>query len=194
MTLSATEWLTVALVIITALYAWATFRILRANEAVVAAMKEQTEAQLRPYVVVAASPRVGTTLLCLTIENAGRSSAQNLRLEIDRDFYVHAKKEEPGNVAKLPAFVEPIRSLAPGTQLVFILGIGHTISAAADELCPRVFNVQASYESGTRSYSEMHTVDLRPLMHSSVVHDPVAEEIEKLRKSLERLLDVRRAP
>ena len=52
MNLSPTDWLTLALVVITGLYAWATFRILRANEAVVAAMKEQTETQLRPYLIV----------------------------------------------------------------------------------------------------------------------------------------------
>lgn len=192
MTMSATDWLTLALVIITGLYAWATFRILRANEAVVAAMKEQTEAQLRPYVVVSASPRIGTTLLCLLIENVGRSPALNLRMKMDRDFFPHAEHREHENIAKLPAFAEPIRSLAPGAKIIFILGVGHTIFAAAEELCPRVFTVSAEYGSGLRSYAEEHTVDLRPLMHSTVVHDPVAEEVEKLRKSLEGLLKVRR--
>ena len=75
MQLTATDWLTLALVVVTAFYAWATFRILRANEGVVAAMREQTEALLRPYIVVSASPRVGTTLLCLEVRNTGRSPA-----------------------------------------------------------------------------------------------------------------------
>lgn len=42
--------LTALLVVITGFYAWATFRILRANEAVVKVMKDQLEAQGRPYV------------------------------------------------------------------------------------------------------------------------------------------------
>lgn len=94
MNLSPTDWLTLALVVITGLYAWATFRILRANEAVVAAMKEQTETQLRPYLIVSAAPRIGTTLMCLHIENAGRSVAENIRLKMDRDFYPHAERRE----------------------------------------------------------------------------------------------------
>jgi hypothetical protein len=190
--MSSTDWLTLALVVITGLYAWATFRILRANEAVVAAMKEQTEAQLRPYVVVSVSPRIGTTLLCLAIENVGRSPAQNLRMKMDRDFYPHAERRERENIAKLPAFAEPIRSLAPGAKVTFILGVGHTLFAASEDLCPRVFTVSAEYASGLRRYAEDHSVDLRPLVHSSVVHDPVAEEVEKLRKSLEGLLKQRR--
>jgi hypothetical protein len=122
MNLSATEWLTGALVLITGLYAWATLRILRANEAVVAAMKEQTEAQLRPYIVVAAAPRIGATLMCLSIENAGRTPAENLRLNMDRNFYQNAQRNDDENIAKLSAFTEPIRSLAPGARIVFILG------------------------------------------------------------------------
>jgi hypothetical protein len=192
MTLTPIDWLTLALVVITGLYAWATFRILRANEAVVAAMKEQTEAQLCPYIVVSAFPRVGTTLLLLRVENVGRSPAQNLRMSMDRDFFPHAERREHENIAKIPAFVEPIRSLAPGAQVTFILGVGHVIFRASEDVCPRVFNVHAEYMGGSRNYIDEHTVDLRPMMHSSVVHDPIAEEVEKLRKSLEKLLTAKR--
>jgi len=51
-----------------------------------------------------------------------------------------------------------------------------------------VFAVQASYSFAGATYTETTTVDLRPLIHSAVVHDPVAEELEKLRQSLEKLL------
>ncbi|MEW8505505.1 MAG: hypothetical protein AB2598_02295 [Candidatus Thiodiazotropha sp.] len=46
------DYLTGALVIITGFFAWATFRILRANEKVVEVMHEQAEAVTRPYVSV----------------------------------------------------------------------------------------------------------------------------------------------
>ena len=128
MTFSATDWLTLALVAITGIYAWATFKILRANEAVVHAMQEQTQAQVRPYVVVSASPRIGTTLLLLEIQNTGKSPATALRLTMDRDFFPHAERRENENIAKLPAFTEPIESLAPGARLVFILGSAERFS------------------------------------------------------------------
>lgn len=47
--MTATEWLTLVLVAITGFYAWATLRILKANEASVAAMRDQQEAEQRPY-------------------------------------------------------------------------------------------------------------------------------------------------
>jgi hypothetical protein len=190
MTLSATDWLTVALVVITGVYAWVTFKILRANEAVVQAMNQQTEAQTRPYVVVSASPRIGTTLLLLEIQNTGKSPAVALRLTMDRDFYPHAERRESENIAKLPAFTEPIESLAPGARLAFILGVVGTIfgTKADESLCPRVFSVHAAYSHASHAYSENSTIDLRPMLHSSVLHDPVAAELERLRQSLEKVL------
>jgi hypothetical protein len=43
-----TDWITIVLVIITAFYAWATHKILRANEAMVSAMRDQQNAAMRP--------------------------------------------------------------------------------------------------------------------------------------------------
>lgn len=185
--MSATDWLTLALVVITGFYAWATFRILRANEGVVAAMREQTEAQLRPYVVVCATVRTGTTLLSLEVQNTGRSPALNLRLKLDRDFYADGQRGEGKNLAALPAFTEVIESLPPGARMNFILGVGGTIFSDQNaELCPRLFHVHADYSHAGRVYSEDNTIDMRPMLHSSAFHDPVADEIKALRESFER--------
>lgn len=184
-----TDWYTLALVLITAFYAWATFRILKANESVVEAMRQQTEAQTRPYVVVAPSVRTGTTLLCLEILNTGKSPALNLQLKLDRDFYPHAELREHENIAKLPAFTQRIESLPPSARLVFILGVGGKIFASGvdEKLCPKVFRVKATYSFAGRGYDEETTVDVRPMLHSSFVHDPVAAELERLRQSIEKL-------
>jgi hypothetical protein len=184
-----TDWLTLALVLITTFYAWATFRILKANESVVEAMRQQTEAQIRPYVVVAPSVRTGTTLVCLEIQNTGKSPALNLHLKFDRDFYPHAELREHENLAKLPAFTQRIESFAPGARLVFILGVGGKIFAAGvdENLCPKVFGINSKYSFAGRNYDEETIVDVRPMLHSSVVQDPVATEIERLRESIEKL-------
>lgn len=181
--------LSLALVFITGFYAWVTFKILKANQAVVSAMKEQTEAQLRPYIVAAAFARTGTTLLLLEIQNTGKSPAEKLRLTLDQDFYQHAEKREGQNIAKLPAFTQTIECLPAGVKLQFVLGVGHKVlGEGVENSCPKVFAVHASYSFAGAAYTEVTTVDLRPLMHSSVIHDPVAEEVEKLRQSLEKLL------
>ncbi len=61
--MSNTDFLTLALVVITAFYAWATLKILRANEAMVAAMRDQQNAAMRPYITVSIHIRTGTQLL-----------------------------------------------------------------------------------------------------------------------------------
>jgi hypothetical protein len=187
--MSTTDWLTLALVLITAFYAWATFRILRANERVVGAMREQTEAQLRPYVVVWAGTRIGTTLLILEIQNTGKSPAVGVRLRIDKAFHFNGERNTP-DLSTLPAFTQPIEALAPGARLQFVLGVGHTLfSESIDEtVSPKVFSVHAEYSFAEKRYSEHHTIDMRPLLHTTAIHDPVADEIKSLRESLEKAL------
>lgn len=185
MNLNATEWLTLALVLITGLYAWATFRILKANEGVVTAMNAQTEAQLRPYVVPYVSTRVGTTLLHLTIENTGKAAALDLRMTMDKSFFQNA---QPGSVdiSKVSAFTQPIASLAPGVRLPFVLGVGHSLFAeGVDDLCPKVFSIRASYRFGERQYVEENIIDLRPMLNTTAVQDPVAQEIKELREKVD---------
>ena len=116
--MSNADWLTAALVIITAIYAWTTFRILRANESVVAAMQDQTVAQLRPYISVSVVPRIGTTLLSLEVINSGRSAATNVRLSMDRDFYAHAERQESSNIPAL-AYLCALSAVHPADLLLY---------------------------------------------------------------------------
>lgn len=152
-------------------------------------MQQQTNAQLRPYVVVSVTPRIGSTLLLLEIQNTGRSPALSVHLKWDKDFYSNGEKSRE-NLAKLPAFTQQIDSLAPNARLQFILGVGHSIfSADVDEtVCPKVFSIEASYRFAGQTYVETNIIDLRPLMNSSVIQDPVAEEVKKLRESFETLM------
>jgi hypothetical protein len=180
-----TDWLTLALVVITGVYAWATFLILKANQAVVAAMQSQTEAQLRPYVVAYVATRTGTTLLHLWIENTGKSAAVDLRMTMDKSFLQNAERAGL-DISQVPAFSHPIASLASGVRLPFVLGVGHALFAdGADAVCPKVFSIKASYRFGERRYEEENTIDLRPLLHTTSVQDPVADEIKALRKMID---------
>ena len=79
-----TDWLTLALVVITAFYAWATLKILRANEAMVSTMRDQQNAAMRPYILVSTSVRTGTQLLYLSIKNVGKTAALGLKLSLDK--------------------------------------------------------------------------------------------------------------
>jgi hypothetical protein len=189
MTYTVTDILTGLLVLVTAFYAWATLKILRANESVVRVMREQVEALNRPYVRIAPLVRTGTQMLELSIKNIGRSPANDLRLVLSHDFFQYGEGRPDRNLAKFSAFTEQIDSLPPDAELRFALGVGAGLlgSSADPELTPKVFAISATYGFGVTRYSESTSVDLRPFDLSLVTHDPVANEINKLRESIERL-------
>lgn len=72
--MSITDGLTAALTIITGIYAYLTFRILKANEHAVAAMQEQAEQANRPYVVVAPFLKPHSIVIYLRITNSGKTA------------------------------------------------------------------------------------------------------------------------
>ena len=107
------EWLTLANVLLTAMFAGLTFFILRANRAAVGAMREQMADQNRPFVSVSVQVRMGTPIVQLLIRNVGRSPAQNLRLRLDRNFFQYGEKGDGRNLAKQSAFSQAIDCLPP---------------------------------------------------------------------------------
>ena len=177
--------LTMVLVAVTAAYAYVTFRILKANEAVVTEMREERFAATRPYVVAAPYVRQGAQLLYLSIQNSGRSPAERLTLRLQPDFHQATGNEPVRNIGGFSAFNEEIESLAPGSRLIFLLGVGHVLFGTPNDRSPLTFNVTARYSFGGRSFEEQTAVDLRPFAFSDIPHDPVAEELEKLRKSVD---------
>lgn len=187
--MNPTEWLTLALVVITGFYAWATLRILKANEASVAAMKDQMEAQQRPYVVVVATVRPGTTLICLELLNTGKSAASNLHLRMSNDYFFNGE-EHGRNLAESPAFTRPITSLASGARLVYLLGVGFNVLGRSDARCPMMFTVHASYNFGSRSYAEDIVVDLHPMVQATAVPDPAVDQMKEIAKELKELKQV----
>lgn len=186
---NATEWLTLLLVIITGLYALATFHILKANRATVQAVQEQTEALLRPYVSVEVTTRPGTTLVHLVVRNSGKSSAEGLRMAIDRPVLEHGGGPR-GNLQDLPLFAGEHRmALAAGAELFFILGMGHKLFDRSGPVSiPEQFVVSAEYSFGHRNYKEDHTIDVRPLLHSSVKHHQVATAVEQVGEKLTKAI------
>lgn len=186
------EWLALANVLLTALFAGLTFFILRANRATVSAMREQMADQNRPFVAVTVQMRMGTSIIQLLIKSVGRSPAQNLRLSINRDFFQFGEKVENRNLAKQSAFLQKIDCLPPISELLFDLGTGPSLygDQANQDVCPQTFEVTADYEYGKTKYSEKTHIDLRPFLGSSIPYHPVVEELERVRKSVDNLSGV----
>lgn len=166
-------------VIVSAIMVGMTYAILRANRATVDVMKAQIEATSRPYVQISPVVRPMTTAVELRIKNIGSTSANRLRLSLDRDYQFDAKEGPANNVRNYTAFAKEIQMLAPGAELRFLLGVGNRI-LTNPTICPVQFTVGAEYEYEGKKVSEKTVIDLEPFGMSNQPIDPVAERLDKL--------------
>lgn len=183
------EILTGILVIITAIYAYLTFRMAKASEESAQAVKQQSEDTLRPYIIVSPFIRPQALFLYLRVTNTGRTGAQNLLLTLDRDFFQWGEANKPdNNLRNRNAFSLPIDSFPPGAELLFALCQGTALfgEKANPAATPVQFNITATYEFFGKKVEEINRIDLRPYLRTEGEHDPVVEELERIRKVLEQ--------
>lgn len=184
------------LAVITGFYAWATFRILKANEGVLSVMEQQTEKLTRPYVQLILYMVPGTNIFALRIENTGRTAAIKLRLSVDRDFFRFADSRPERNLRSLNAFSHPIASFGPGARIDVWLAQGpHLFGENPKEnLTPVTFMVEAAYEFGNKSVIEETTIDFRPYLMTDIPREPLAQELKDIKSALEDLPQKIRKP
>jgi hypothetical protein len=184
-----TEILTALLVIITAFYAWVTFKILKANESVLHEMRLQQEALYRPYISISPVVYSDSPIFFLKIENTGHTSAHNLKLQLDRDFYQFGEKDENNNLKNFTAFSSTIESFVPGAQMLFYLAQGFVIFGEKSDasITPSVFTVTAEYEYGSKKVCETTKIDLRPYLNSAIPHDPIVAKLGDIKESLDKI-------
>lgn len=176
-------------VVISGAVAVVTYKTVQASRAAVEVMKAQLEATTRPYILVAPVVRSMSTFLLLRIVNTGGSSAKQLRLSVDKDFFFNAEDQPNKNLRSLSAFTTPIAEFAPQTELLIHLGIGHKIFSS--DLTPLQFTVTAKYEYAGRTVEEQTVIDLQPFKHSGKPIDAVAERLEDIRDELRKITSTR---
>lgn len=183
------NWLTAALVAITAFYAWATYKILRANEKVVDEMREQATAMTRPYVVVGPVIEVDNPIFYLRISNQGRTAAVNLRLTLDKSFHIFGDPAKDHELSSFTAFTQPMDSFPPGSELVFSLAQGFMIFAGDKESpgLPHTFTVTAEYEFGGQQVKEENRIDLRPYLGANIPQNPHLTRLSGINESLKTI-------
>lgn len=183
------EILTGILTLVTAIYAYLTLRMAKASEASVEAMRVQSEAMVRPYITVFPYVRPHTTILYIKVINMGKTAALNLRLSIDHDFFQWGEANSPeNNLRSFSAFSKSIDSFAPGMELLFALAQGNVVLCKDDQasICPKQFNITATYDFFEKSITEITPIDLRPYVNSEGARDPLVEELERIRRILEK--------
>ena len=175
------EVLTCLLVAITGFYAWVTYKMLTA-------LQQQAEAVTRPYLTINVFSEPHSVVFYLRIANTGRTGASNVLKEMDRDFYQYGQKDRP-SLREASAFQQPIEQLPPGAEMIFGLAQGFVVlgNEADKSVTPPVFSINATYSYGEKTVSEMTTIDLRPYKESMNPPSAIADELEKIRKQIEKI-------
>ena len=181
------EILTGALVLITGFYAWATYKILKANERVVEVMHEQAEAVTRPYVAASALLEPDNPIFYLRIANTGKTAATDLKLSLDKPFYRFAEKNEEKNLADYAAFKDTITSFPPGAEIVFSLAQSFVIFAdnVDSNVTPSCFTITAEYSFGGKRVKETNIIDLRPYLGASIPQDAYIRKLKAINESIQ---------
>jgi hypothetical protein len=143
---------TMVLVIITAWYAFATWRMAKV-------MKQQSDASFAPIVVVRLERRDGQVLLVL--ENVGRSSALDVQLSVDRLVPQESASHQPQNLSHDRLFQKPLRYLPGGSKYELVLG-GEPFAATMNEY-RGPFTLTVRYNWQGRSQEEQIPLEVHSL-------------------------------
>ena len=183
------DYLTGALVLITGFYAWATFRILRANEKVVEVMHEQAEAVTRPYVSVAPLLEPDNPIFYLRISNTGKTAANKLKLTIDKSFHKFGEKSGERDLATFAAFNQVIESFPPGAEITFALAQSFVLFAedADKEILPQRFTITAEYSYEKKTVKENNIIDLKAYFGADIPQDPYIRKLKDIIKAIEKV-------
>jgi hypothetical protein len=183
------EILTGALVLITGFYAWATYKILKANERVVEVMREQAEAVTRPYVTVSAVLEPDNPIFYLRIANLGKTAANDLSLRIDRPFFAFGQNKEDHNLAERFIFKNTITSFPAGSEIVFSLAQSFVIFGenADGGTVPSSFVVTAEYSYAGKRVKESNPIDLRPYLGATIPQDAYVRKLKAMIEAIEKI-------
>ena len=182
------EILTALLVVITGLYAWFTFNILKANERIVEKMHDQQEAMYRPYISISPVVYPENPIAFLKIKNTGLTAANNLRLSLDKDFFQFGEKKEERNLKSHSAFKDQITSFVHGAEIYFYLAQSFVIfgEKGGEDLTPPTFAVTAEYEYLGKKVTEKTVIDLCPYLGAANPHDPLVRQLKDIKEAIEK--------
>ena len=182
------EILTGILVSVTGIYAFLTYRILKANRDVLQEMRTEREEANRPYMLISLVVYPDNVNFYLKIKNTGRTAARNLRLTLDKDFYQFREKEEENNLRNHSAFSKTIALFVPYAEILFHLAQGFVISGKDpnDTLTPSIFTVTAEYEYGEKRVEENTTIDLRPYSTSAIPPNSIVSKLKDIKESIDK--------
>lgn len=121
----------------------------RALHAQTEALHAEAARQARAYLRISLVP-TGSSSWALEITNAGRSPAEDVHLEVDRQVWLWGRDDALKLLAQLPLFAKGGYSIPPGFTLSYALQDGRVLSHVFERHVdqPSQFAITARYRSG----------------------------------------------
>jgi hypothetical protein len=175
---SLTIFLTAALLLVTALYAYFTFRILQANRAAVGMMAEQIKSSLRPYVYFDLVP-THSVLIEARIRNTGKTAAHDVHVVTDPQLHRFLR----GESSRAKITHNAIALLPPDREIEEYLSSWADFEKRHGQL---EFIGEISYSDSTgNTYKESFRIDLSTRKEMAHIGRPeIAQEVKKIAETL----------
>jgi len=171
--------LTLVLAVITGIYAFLTWRMVKET-------KRMREIQSEPNIsIYFKSKEEYIGLIDLIIENIGQGPAFNIKLVVNPDFKYSNQK----NISELNLFKNGMHHLAPGQQIKFFL---NSLAAMMAKGCMN-FDVIVNYENfASKKFKRTFNIDLSEIMGLRRVGDPplkrISDQLEKINEVMEKMI------
>ena len=171
--------LTFILAIITGIYAYLTWRMVKET-------KRMREIQSEPNIsIFYRSKEEYISLIDIVIKNIGQGPAHNLKFEVNPDF----KYSDEKNISELNLFKRGLKNLPPNQELVFFL---NSLVAMLDKKLCLSFDMIVKYEDASgKKFKSIYNIDLSEVMGLRHVGEPplkkIADQAEKLVNEIRKL-------
>ena len=176
------EILTFVLVLITAGYAYVTYRMSKASEQSVALMREQIDSVARPYVCLSLVKPQNSPFIYLHIENTGKTPAHNLTLKWGPEFEKVQHLQILSMLRKAYPFTKTIATFPPSSPIKYLFGVGDSLIQNEKNATQEPLSITATYSYGKQTTSETTWLDVNQYHSTSLDKDPVVDAIDKLRE------------
>lgn len=178
--MSSTDWLTLGLLVVTAIYAGLTYWLAQTTA-------QQVWENNRAQIVAALTLHQGGNVMHLVVKNVGQGTARNCKLSVDQE--VHSTITDD-TVAGTTAFKRPIYALPAESAWHFALGQPHVWLSSQDRTkFPMLFTITAEYETGGKFVKECHDIDIEALLYGPAIRDDASKFYFDLPQKFDRQSD-----
>lgn len=174
------------LTIITAINVFLVYRTLKTSKDVIKIMKEQYEAERRPYIQIRTYYRQGF-IVCLLIKNVGKSSARNVKFKLEKDIFKFGNSQL--NIKEFPLFKEGIKFFPPETEYHIDLG-QHWLFFKKEinkEQLPLLFKITCTYSFFNKTITEETLIDIKSFFKTTLPTNETIYELKELKKEIAKI-------